>query len=562
MAKYVITLRNAASNLDILYQTFSTIAGAVGDRTVGLEAMAGILARERLMSSNGRTGKQARERSIRKKSSLDSMLMQAKAYAEIFRLLGWMRSESNKKRTTYRITWLGKQVASCANYLALMEECFLGLTLPTDSVIRKCICIRKLLWCYLKQLYSSQRPLVKEDFIRLCHFCSYLQESSTPELVPPSPHALTSTQSKAALASLAKQAGVQVNTLLNSTRLPIAALKRFGWTVEQEASYILSDKGKKLVESFQAGKSINYPQATGEYKSVLKELAVVGLVHMLTRAGMQNGRDYEAHLPYDTSLDILVTEGILPDRSSQLYFSPYQTLGPDMLVTIFGPHLESETSEEFVASDPGQEIEPQAVPQSVLALRGDHTERDASGPLAEKIRATSGTLEERIVQLLAAHQAAGQDIFYQAVVEAFCILGFDCQPGRQGQNGSRYDAIINGGQISIPIEIKSPREERAISVKAVRQALENRVMLCHRMPHHSRVDVSSFIVGYEYPAKRSEVHELIEAIYETYGIRIALFSFEVLMELAIRAIAEGEYPDFEDLTRLMGVVTSELLPCE
>lgn len=562
MAKYAITLRNAASNLDLLCQTFCTIARIVGDQTFGMEGLAGILASEGLMSSKGRTGKDARARSYRKKSSLDSMLMQAKAYAEIYRLLGWMRSESNKKRTIYRITWLGKLLASLDDPIPLMEACFLGITLPTGGMIRQCKCVKKLLWCYLEQLYASSTPLTKEDLVCLCHFCPESEEPTDQGLFIPDLPASKSTHEIQSIDDLARKAGIQVNTLLNSTRLPIAALKRFGWTVQPAEPYSLSDKGKKLVEDFQAGVSIDYPTASGKYRELLHQLAVVGLVQMLDRAGLKDNSGCRDLLPYNSSLDSLVQARILPDLTSQLYFSPYQSLGPAALMDIFGSSLEHDATGEFVAPAPSAETEPQSMPHSVLTTQYRGTGPATSGPLAEKIRATTGSLEERTAQLIETYASEKQDVFYQVVVEAFQILGFDCRLGRLGQNGARCDAIIEAGVWSIPIEIKSPREEKTISVKAVRQALENRVILCNRPPYKTRINVSSLVVGYEYPPPRSEALPLIDAIYKTYGIRIALVSFGLLMELAVLAMTEGEYPDFMNLTHLFGLVTSEALTCE
>lgn len=561
MAKNVITLRNAASNLDLLCQTFCTIARMVGDKTFGMEGLASILASEGLMSSKGRTGKDARARSYRKKSSLDSMLMQAKAYAEIYRLLGWMRSESNKKRTIYRITWLGKLLASLEDPIPLMETCFLGITLPTGGMIRQCKCVKKLLWCYLQQLYASSTPLTKEDLVCLCHYCLEPEEASHQGLYTPNLRASERTREIQNIDDLAKKAGIQANTLLNSTRLPIAALKRFGWTVQQADGYSLSDKGKKLVEDFQAGVSVDYPTASGKYRELLPQLAVVGLVQMLDRAGLPDNSEYR-DLPYESSLDDLVHAGVLPHRTTQLYFSPYQSLGPAALMDIFSPSLEHDATGEFVVPAPSAETEPQSMPQSVLTTQYRGPGPAASGPLAERIRATTGSLEERTAQLIEFYASEKQDVFYQVVVEAFQILGFDCRPGRLGQNGSRCDAIIEAGVLSIPIEIKSPREEKTISVKAVRQALENRVILCNRPPYKTRIDVSSLIVGYEYARLRSEVLPLIDAIYKTYCIRIALVSFGLLMELAILAMTEEEYPDFMELSQLCGLVTSEALICE
>ena len=78
----------------------------------------------------------------------------------------------------------------------------------------------------------------------------------------------------------------------------------------------------------------------------------------------------------------------------------------------------------------------------------------------------------------------------------FRVMGLDCQASRPGDNGARWDAIIVDSEESIPIEIKSPTEEQHLSLKAIRQALENKVILLSRETHPTLPETTSLAVGY------------------------------------------------------------------
>ncbi len=134
MVKAIITLRNAASDLNVFLEIFCQVAETVGTHFFGLEALVNIAVEKGLMSSKGRKGEEARARSYNKKMSLDSMLMQFKAYAEMYRLLGWIRSVSNECRTKYKITFLGYLLCTipATSRRNLMEQCFLGILCLTE----------------------------------------------------------------------------------------------------------------------------------------------------------------------------------------------------------------------------------------------------------------------------------------------------------------------------------------------------------------------------------------------------------------------------------------------
>ena len=88
--------------------------------------------------------------------------------------------------------------------------------------------------------------------------------------------------------------------------------------------------------------------------------------------------------------------------------------------------------------------------------------------------------KEIVFIIMEKYKKANKEVFYPLIGDIFNILGFDCVVSRNGTNYERYDAIIIDEENSIPIEIKSPGEEINISVKAVRQAIENKIILLSR----------------------------------------------------------------------------------
>jgi len=156
--------------------------------------------------------------------------------------------------------------------------------------------------------------------------------------------------------------------------------------------------------------------------------------------------------------------------------------------------------------------------------------------------------------LLEKYSQANRDVFYPLVVSLFCVLGFNCRLSRGGQNYERADAIILDKKHSIPIEIKSPGEEREISVKGIRQALENKVVLLSRQSYPTDPETTTMVVGFNPPNDRSEVHELVEDIRRAFNIRVGVIDFRSLALLAAHTVKSGKELRISDFHKLQGVI--------
>ena len=163
--------------------------------------------------------------------------------------------------------------------------------------------------------------------------------------------------------------------------------------------------------------------------------------------------------------------------------------------------------------------------------------------------------EEIVFIIMEKYKNANKEVFYPLIGDIFNILGFNCVVSRNGTNYERYDAIIIDEENSIPIEIKSPGEEINISVKAVRQAIENKIILLSRKTFPTNPNTSSFVVGYKLPNERAEVITLVDDIEKTFNYNIGILDFESLLKILINRIIYNKVIIGEELFELKGTVS-------
>ncbi|MCZ4088758.1 hypothetical protein [Sinorhizobium psoraleae] len=105
---------------------------------------------------------------------------------------------------------------------------------------------------------------------------------------------------------------------------------------------------------------------------------------------------------------------------------------------------------------------------------------------------------------------------------------------------------------ALPVEIKSPTEEIMLSTKAVRQALENKVILLSRGGLETRPELASLVVGNRLPNERGEMSNLIDDVFEAFGLRLGVIDLTTLAQLALRAVRDGVTIDAGQLSQLRG----------
>ncbi|CUJ95998.1 Uncharacterised protein [Achromobacter xylosoxidans] len=91
-----------------------------------------------------------------------------------------------------------------------------------------------------------------------------------------------------------------------------------------------------------------------------------------------------------------------------------------------------------------------------------------------------------------------------------------------------------------------------LSTKAVRQALENKVILLSRGGLETRPELASLVVGNRLPNERGEMSNLIDDVFNAFGLRLGVIDLTTLAHLALRAVREGVTIDTEQLSQLRG----------
>ncbi len=166
--------------------------------------------------------------------------------------------------------------------------------------------------------------------------------------------------------------------------------------------------------------------------------------------------------------------------------------------------------------------------------------------------ATHDSINAAADAFAANHAGDTQTTFYPLVTHLFQVLGLKSDYSRAGVNYQRWDACVWVGDYALPVEIKSPTEEVMLSTKAVRQALENKVILLSRGGLETRRELASLVVGNRIPNERGEMSNLIDDVFNTFGLRLGVIDLPTLAHLALRAVHEGVTIDAEQLSQLRG----------
>ncbi|MDD4380930.1 MAG: hypothetical protein PHR15_05565 [Atopobiaceae bacterium] len=348
----------------------------------------------------------------------------------------------------------------------------------------------------------------------------------------------------------------------NQTRFPRAALAGCGWVEECMSKDIyppsnmkclrITDEGRKALSGISELKDLRleeFNQCTGDVQDSLIRL---GFYQLLGRSGydlsiVQESLDRDADIAKD------VTGG------KELLFSPFQVLSCSRVNRALD--IDTTGYRDAAAENKVQLSDRSPRATTMLLKANDDSSckfsdgsRDAELLQSEIAAfAGNGASDEEIEEILFDRERhSNQDRFYPLIGAMFRILGFDCRVSRQGDNGSRMDAIIVGPGDAIPIEIKSPGEEELISVKGIKQAAENKIIMLSRQDYQTSADTVSLVVGYKAPNERAEVASLIEAFRSVFGINIGVISFDVLVGLVVECVTKQKTISVKQLQTLKG----------
>jgi len=557
---------NPVSDLNIFVRVFRDIHDILKDRgDFGLDDISRAMIARNNVTSQGAIGDEALRRSTREDRSRDPIYNQSKMYAELFRTLGWMQSTTSK--LTYSFSLLGDHIAAAHNPAPLLRECLLGIAYPNEvlgvqsdqtvRVIGGILLVMDSLGSISRDEMMAGPMSIADDTDRVA-FQQMVDQIAHSRRTPGELDRIIE-------AIAARRKISRSPTMENYTRFPVAALPWSGWGVKKGRGVIhLTAEGKAM-----AARLRNAPDIRLAHFNAFPEIAKPAFIRwtfytMLERAGF-NVEPVRAQMEADKQL--LVQHQI--PAANDVFFSPFQQLSRDTL-SKWTPELVS-TAGSTADQDAGRLVEEiaggGAVARNRAALIFELSEHvaaaaDSASELLTEIRRALGetrSVSGAIDSLFAAYGSSSKDVFYPLVANLFCILGFDCRVARGGQNYERADAIILDDKRSIPIEIKSPREESEISVKGVRQALENKIVLLSRNSYPTDRESTSLVVGFNPPNDRSEVHELVEDIRRAFDIRIGVIDFRSLLSLAVHSVHSGKRLNIHDFHLLQGAIRVESL---
>ena len=559
----MIRFRNPGTQYTTQVQVFKELYKEYKDSlSFDLDDMARTITKTKLMTAYGYAGAEALALSKTENDSFNSTKMNAKMYAEVFRLLGWVASLGQKSYPLI-FTYIGKHVALADNVLPLYEQCVLGINNPQEIMDvkynEKVRFFKTALFSlmdldnvmYKHELCMGPMSIDDLDNFQYNNMISFLKKLRG-----------SYKRYQKAYQSLCDKLKVKESLPDNSTRLPITFMKICGWIENQRTNKLyppkllecicLTKHGVEVANQLKEVKDLRLDEYYSYSENIRKSLIRLGVYSMLCRAG------YDVFPVREIiDQDKKICKDIL--RGQELLFSPYQTLKHFVVDEALGLSRKIARNKIQTSVLPNiQKIDPVINNISLIVTAKSYTGNDEKiNKFIEVVLASKAAGEDKqsiIDRLFEEYATATQIKFYPFVAMLFRIMGFDCQVSRPGDNGSRWDAIIVDlySKECIPIEIKSPTEEQYISLKAIRQALENKIILLSRKTYATLAETTSLVVGYYLPNDRAEVSKLIIDFKNTYGYNIGVIDLKTLLTISITIIYSGKTFDIFELNRLEG----------
>ena len=570
----MIRFPNPGSDMPSFIRIFQTLYTYLNDRSwFNLDDMSSTLTSMNLAASSGYVGEQALSLSTRADRSRDPLYNQSKMYAELFRTLGWMVSDDPDNALRFRFTLLGDHAAVAdVDPKAIFEESVLGINYPNRILAIKGTEASRTFATIIKVAAKLDGHICRDEIILGILNHDDIGEANIDEIVALIQSLRGSAPRLAtAISDMSKRIRIQVNTMQNYTRFPLAVLTYCGWFEKISTKKYYPDGRPTVMFKLTAYGQ----QRASELESIFdirlssyetqpseKQVALIrlGFFTMLQRANFDIS---PAIAQIATDREILhkyIAE-------SNVLFSPYQTIRPEIADGALGITLQyrNEVSDEKVeesSSSYGVEIlKQQTTTIRLKQIVSAETAVPTTGKEIEiEIAAliNDGHSDTKIAEILFhEYRTANQTGFYPLVADLFTILGFQCHASRAGINYERWDAIAVDDTFSIPIEIKSPTEELFISVKAVRQALENKIILLSRKSYATDWDTVTLAVGYNPPNDRAEVSRLISDIQNTFNVRIGIVDFRSLLKLASASMRDKSCNLINEIRNMEGLINVE-----
>lgn len=526
-----------------------------------LDDMAATIAKTKLMTAYGYAGDAALALSNTDNDSLNSTKMNAKMYAEVFRLLGWVTSAGDSSYPLV-FTYIGEHAALADDVLPLYEQCVLGINNPQEIMDVKYDEKVRFFKTTLFSLQDLGGIMYKHELCLGPMSIDDLDKSQYNRMITYLKGLRGSYENyQDAYQAFCDDLGVKPTLPDNSTRLPIAFMKTCGWVESQRTQKLyppkslecicLTQHGADLADSLREVIDLRMDEYYKYPEHIRNSLIRLGVYSMLRRAGYDTSPVQETMRQDQTACaDIL--------NGKELLFSPYQTLRRSVVDEALGIHREAAGSQTHTDVLPDIKRTEANVNNISLTLstNGAYSASDVEvNSFVQQVldaKSVGKRKKDIIDKIFDDSITATQTKFYPFIAMLFRVMGLDCQASRPGDNGARWDAIIVDPKESIPIEIKSPTEEQHLSLKAIRQALENKVILLSRKTHPTLPETTSLAVGYYLPNDRAEVTNLMNDFKTAFGYNIGIIDLRTLLTIAVTIVYDKKTFDICELNRLEG----------
>ena len=562
----MLRIPNPGSDIDIFVRIFRDLHAVLKDYAdFDLDDMTLAMLGRNNVSSQGAFGDEALRRSTRQDRSRDPLYNQSKMYAELFRTLGWIQSTTGALR--FAFSWLGEHAARTRDPKPLAIECLLGMAYPNDVLGVQGNQSMRVFQAILRTAVALGGNITRDEMIIGPLSLSDDRDKDAFRAMVAKLQRCRSEkgQMEKEIAALSKARSISRVTMGNYTRFPIAAVQWAGWCEKTSWSMLsLTAAGWAVIHRLATLNDFrvsDYKALPAGAKDPMMRLAA----HlMLARAGFDLSPAREA-----MDADRAALRGLRVAMDKDPLFSPFQQIARAEVNAAF-PHLDGASPQAAAAS---RQIEEAAAPGRTRAKArvlftetGKAAARDSETTLLERelladLSASGGSTSAAVEAFAVRHSRDNQDAFYPLVAALFRIVGFECRTSRRGVNYDRADAMIVDAANSIPIEIKSPGEETELSVKAIRQAVENKVILLSRKQFPTTPEATTLAVGFNPPNERSEVRELIGDVQRAYGFNVGVLDIRSLAAMALAAAKSGGRLELKGFTNMRGVAdAADFLP--
>lgn len=565
----MIRFANPGSDIEHIVEIFKKIYAQLSDfSSFNLDNMADVMTAANMASSKGYVGEEALKRSYAiKDTSRNPLYNQAKMYAEVYRMFGWMNSVDSALE--FKFTLLGAHVALSGKLTKPMVELSLvGIYFPSEIIAVRFTNKGRPYFSILKYFNELDYVLCRDEIIigalNLGNSDDKEEFNSSIEQIKQLRSSRDSKEAlQEALKSLSDNLEIGVTTMRNYTRTVISLLKYTGWTEEIKLNIYgkntkflrLTEYGKQVYQAITESKFIKVNDLERLNYNQINGICKVGFLNFLKKANFAVVDDLNK---LNEELDMI--NNLF--NTTDIFFNPFQSFSRKNILQYFPEgNLESDENikKEFTVKELEEIYEVTKQQTEISSEEASSHKTNKTAMLIYKLLEENKQNEDVILNKLNSEiLSMKQSDFYPLVAELFQIIfQLNARVPQAGVNNERIDVILPDDKYSIPVEVKSPTEEIMLSVKAIRQALENKIILLSRKQYSTEKSISSIAVGFNIPNKRSDVYLLIEDIKKTFDINIAITNIEDLLKAAINCLKNNKKYNVADFKNVYGVVKFE-----